>query len=168
MAYKIDTNALALAKKVETKITIEQLMNVSQAAIGNTYEGNDQSGQSFADYVKSNWLSGQLMDVSSPQGKRDSWLHYLKRGWHHNTTVRIHRNKRARKGTVEMVISMYDPRTMQIALNYILRNLRRTAQGKGLTKAWSSYKGARRVKEELGWMYDKMFSKIFQEESRVK
>lgn len=169
MAYKIDTNALALAKKVERTITVESLMNAGQGAIGNVYESEDGPATSaFYQYVRDNYLSGQALNESSADGNPDSWLHYVKRGWHHNTTVKIHRSKRARKGVAEMTIGMYDPKSMQYSLNYILKNLRATGNERCLTRAWSKYKGARRVKEELGWVYDKMFDRIFREENSAE
>ena len=166
MAFKIDTNALVLAQKVQSKITVESLMNAGQGAIGNVYEGEDgPATAAFCQYVKDNYLSGQAMNESMPDGNHDSWLHYVKRGWHHNTTVKIHRSRRARRGVVEMTIGMYDPKSMQYSLNYILKNLRATGNERCLTRAWSKYKGAKRVKEELAWVYDKMLDKIFREEN---
>ena len=167
MAFKIDTNALVLAKKFEKELTTDKLANWAQAAIGNTYEGDDErQSLGFPVFVKYEYMQGQAMNESSYDGNHDSWLHYLKRGWHHNSRVRIHKVRRgAKRGKVEMTIGMYAPESMQISLNYLLKNLRKTGQQKFMQRAWTKYKGNARVKEQLAWMYEKALDKVFREEN---
>ena len=170
MAYKIDTNVMVLAPKFTKGMTVEQLMNWAQAALGNVQKGDDKDTGlgSFPDYVKYNWLSGQVMNVSSPVegGNNNSWFHFKKRGWHHRDAVKPWTRKR--NGKVNTRIGLYSPDMKGKSLNYIAKNLKATGNGKFMQKAWNKFKGPIRSKEELNWMFEHGMQKMFDEVNNGK
>ena len=163
MAYKIDTNVLVTANVFKTQITLERMTGWAQAALGMATDADNAAAdmsESFASFVRNNWLSGQVMNVSSEAGNQDSWSHYLKRGWHHRDMVKAYTPKPRNRWTRQRNISLYHGRT---ALNYIFKNLRLTGNEKFMQRAWRQYKGAQKCKDDLNWMFEKGLEKMFRE-----
>ncbi len=163
MAYRVDTNVLVLAEVFETKISLSRMTGWAQAALGNATDAEGASigmSTSFARFVKDNWLSGQAMDVSSPEGSRDSWMKYLERGWHHRDMVAAYTPKPRNRWTRQRNISLYHGR---YALNYLFKNLRATGNEKFMQKAWRQWKGSQKCKDDLNWMFEKGLAKMLRE-----
>lgn len=162
MAIRVDTNALILAKVFKNEITINRMEGWAQGAFGNVIDGSYSGDWGFPYYVARYWLSGQAMNVSDDLNPTAS---LLRRGWHHRDTVMAYTPKKRKRGILETKIGMYSPTVPKYSLNYIAKNVKNGAYKNFMSKAWSRYKGSKKSKDELTWMFDKGLEKLFREEN---
>lgn len=161
---KVSTNALTLAEVFETKLTLDKLGGWAQAGLGNAIDATGQisNGLSFPEYVRLNWLNGQVMRVSSPDTP-EAWKKYKERGWHHRDKVQAYSPKPRNKWYRWKNVGIYDGNH---SLNYLMKNLRKTGNANFMSRAWRKWRGNTLAKEELNWMFERGMDKVFREEQR--